>query len=209
MIGAGNRSRILRKDLPKKKHTNGEGMLSSEELRLRTQQLSLREQLERNHFLLERLYAASAGIIHALGDGDVHAAIGEVLGNLIGSEEVAIFHYDKVHRRYVHAWSVGVSKELLARCSNGTSMMQRTVSEGLTQFRDRQTESQLQPWEQNLTASVVLKSSREVVGVLLIFGLLPQKSGLEWVDYQLVKFLETYGAVAIQLQCLQRNVVTP
>jgi len=209
MIGTGDGSRIVRKNLAEKKHANGERALSTEELRTRTQQLSLREQIERNHFLLERLYAASAGIIQALNGGDVHAAIGEILGNLVGSEEVAIFHYKKADRRFVHAWSVGVPNETLRQFSSGAGMMGRTVSQGLTQFRDRQNEAHLLPCEKNLTASVVLKSSREVVGVILIFGLLPQKSGLEWVDYQLLKFLETYGAVAIQLHGLQKNVMTP
>jgi hypothetical protein len=176
---------------------------------VRTQQLSLREQIERNHFLLERLYAASAGIIQALAEGDVHIAIGEILGNLIGSEEVAIFHHNKADRRFAHAWSVGVPNETIQQFSNGAGMIGRTVSQGLTQFRDRQNGANLLPCEKNLTASVVLKSSSEVVGVILIFGLLPQKNGLEWVDYQLLKFLETYGAVAIQLQSLQKNAVKP
>jgi len=209
MIGPENGSRTLRKNIAERDCTNGERILSSEELRIRAQQLSLREQLERNHFLLERLYAASAGIIQALAEGDVHAAVGEILGNLIGCEEAAIFHYDQANRHFVHAWSVGVPDETLQHFSKGTGMMWRAVGEGVTQFHDRQPESHLQPCEQNLIASVVLKSSREVVGVILLFGLLPQKNGLEWVDYQLLKFLETYGAVAIQLQCLQKNAVTP
>jgi hypothetical protein len=209
MIGTGDGSRILRENSVEKKHANGERALSAEELRVRTQQLSLREQIERNHFLLERLYAASAGIIQALAEGDVHIAIGEILGNLIGSEEVAIFHYNKADRRFAHAWSVGVPNETIQQFSNGAGMIGRTVSQGLTQFRDRQNGANLLPCEKNLTASVVLKSSSEVVGVILIFGLLPQKNGLEWVDYQLLKFLETYGAVAIQLQSLQKNAVKP
>jgi len=199
----------MRKSTIEENLSNKNGPLSTQELRVRTQQLSLREQLERNHFLLERLYAASAGLIQALNDGDVHTAIGEILGNLIGCEEAALFHYNPENRRFALAWSVGMSDETLQQFSKGTGMMWRTVGEGLTQFRDRQNESHLQPCEQNLTASVILKSSREVVGVILLFGLLPQKSGFEWVDYQILKFLETYGAVTIQLQSLRKNAVTP
>jgi len=209
MIGAGDGSETLRNNFAEKDRTSAERILSLEELRFRAQQLSLREQLERNHFLLERLYAASAGLIQALTDGDVHLAIGEILGNLIGSEEAVIFRYNKADRRFVPAWSAGISEATLQQFSSGTGMMWRTVGEGLTQFRDRQHESHLQPCEHNLTASVVLKSSGEVVGLILIFGLLPQKNGLEWVDYQLLKFLETYGAVATQLQYSQKNAVTP
>jgi len=40
-----------------------------------------------------------------------------------------------------------------------------------------------------------------------MFGLLPQKSQLKWADFELVKFLETYGAVAIKFQGLQGNQV--
>jgi hypothetical protein len=208
-IGTGDGDRIMRKNTVEKSCPNEKGLLSAQELRVQTQQLSLREQLELNHFLLERLYAASAGLIQALNEGDVHTAIGEILGNLIGCEEAALFHYDQESRRFAQAWSVGVSDDTLQQFDKGTGMMWRTVGESLTQFRDRQNESHLQLCEQNLTASVVLKSSSEVVGVILLFGLLPQKNGFEWVDYQILKFLETYGAVAIQLQSLRKNAVTP
>lgn len=209
MIFAGDWSRQLQKNSMKHTQTASERIMSREELRAETQQLSLREQLERNHFLLKRLYAASAGIISAVEDGDVHAAIGEILGNLIGSEEVAIFHYHKADRRFAHVWSTGLSDELLGQLKHGTTIMRRTVDEGMTQFRELQINSRLEPSEEHLTASIILKSSRQVVGVILIFGLLPQKNGLEWVDYELLKFLETYGAVAIQLQSLQKNVGAP
>lgn len=209
MIVTGNGSRKLPKNSIKQTEIAAERIRSHETLRTETKQLSLREQLERNHFLLKRLYAASAGIINAVEDGDVHAAIGEILGNLIGSEEVAIFHYHKAERRFACAWSTGLSEDLLEQLRCGTTIMRRTVDEGMTQFRELQINSRLEHSEQNLTASVVLKSSRQVVGVILIFGLLPQKSGLEWVDYELLKFLETYGAVAIQLQGLQKNVIRP
>jgi len=45
--------------------------------------------------------------------------------------------------------------------------------------------------------------------VIAIFGLLPQKNNLEWVDYELLKFLETYGAVAIHFQRLQGKQIAP
>jgi hypothetical protein len=79
----------------------------------------------------------------------------------------------------------------------------------MSQFQERQPETSLLPYEKNLTACVILKSSGVVVGVIAIFGLLPQKNCLEWVDYELLKFLETYAAVAIQFQRLQRKQVAP
>src|SRR5579859_7270790 len=57
--------------------------LTFDALRARAQQLSLREQLERQHFLLERLNAASARLLQAIETGDVYEAIGEIIGNLV------------------------------------------------------------------------------------------------------------------------------
>ena len=179
----------------------------ADDLRLRVQQLSLREQLERNHFLLERLNASSARLIQTLENGDVFEAIAEIVANLIGSEEVAIFDYRPADETFSLAWSWGVEAGDLQPFESGAGMFGRAVHQGLSQFRERQPDAALLPFEKNLTACVVLKSSREVVGVIAIFGLLPQKNGLEWADYELLKFLETYAAVAIQFQRLQEKQV--
>ena len=48
--------------------------LTFDALRIRAQQLSLREQLERQHFLLERLNAVSARLLQAIELGDVYEA---------------------------------------------------------------------------------------------------------------------------------------
>lgn len=180
-----------------------------EQLRLRVQQLSLREQLDRNHFLLERLNASSARLLQTLESGDVFEAIAEIIANLIGSEEVAYFDYNPESKAFSLAWSWGLEPGVLEPFLSGAGMCGRAVEEGMSQYRERQPEAVLLPFEKDLTACVLLKSSREIVGVIAIFGLLPQKNGLEWADYELLKFLETYAAVAIQFQRLQGGQVTP
>src|SRR5215469_17572323 len=72
---------------------NGTRRLTFDALRVRAQQLSLREQLENQHSLLARLNAASGWLIQAVEQSQVFEAIGEIIGNLIGSEEVAIFQH--------------------------------------------------------------------------------------------------------------------
>jgi len=175
----------------------------TEELRLRVQQLSLREQIERNHFLLMRLNAANARLIESLERGDVFEAIGEIITNLIGSEEVAVFDYHPARQDFSLAWSTGIEANVLQPFLCGAGMFGRAVQHGRTQFQERQPETALLPYERNLTACVILKSSGETVGVIAIFGLQAQKSNLEWADFELLKFLETYGAVAIKFQRLQ------
>ena len=187
----------------------GDRKISFDSLRVRAQQLSLREQLQREHFLLARLNAAIARLIQAVEEGLVFEAIGEIIGNLIGSEEVAIFQYRAMDQAFSLAWSTGVEEEILRQFAQGAGQMRRAAHEGASQFRDRRPAAPLLPCEKDLTVCLVLKLDREVIAVIAILRLLSQKTDLEWADFELLKFLETYGAVAIQLQNLQENSVTP
>src|SRR5207245_6927533 len=105
MIGAGNGSRPPAKAGHgiEPADANPSILTGTEELRLRVQQLSLREQIERNHFLLMRLNAASARLIQSIEAGDVFDAIAEIIANLIGCEEIAVFdfHPSKIGRAHV------------------------------------------------------------------------------------------------------------
>jgi hypothetical protein len=191
--------------------SNGHSPISAgaEDLRSRAHLLSLREQLERNHFLLERLSASSTRLIQALELGDVYEATAEIIANLIGSEEVAIFHYFAARKTFSLTWSWGVETAALQPFTSGAGMFGRAVHSGVSQFRDRQPESLLLSHEKNLTACIVLKSRDEIFGVIAIFGLLPQKNRLEWADFELLKFLEIYAAAAIQFHELQKKQVAP
>jgi hypothetical protein len=190
---------------------NGNSVIPSgtEELRLRVQQRSVREQLERNHFLLGRLNAASTRLVQTLEQGDVFEAVAEIIANLIGSEEIAIFNYLAATETFSLAWSWGLEPSALQPFESGAGMFGRAVHQGISQFQERQPDGVLLPHEKNLTACIVLKSSSGVVGVIAIFGLLPQKNCLEWADYEMLKFLETYAAVAIHFQRLQGKQIAP
>ena len=210
MTGTGNGSRPPTKAGCPTEPADGNALIPTgmEELRVRVQQLSLREQIERNHFLLMRLNAANARLIQSLEQGDVFEAIAEIIANLLGSEEIAVFDYHSAEKTFSLAWSSGVEAEALQPFLCGAGMIGRAVQQGLSQFQERQQDGALLPYEKNLTACVILKSSREIVGVIAIFGLLPQKNSLEWADYELLKFLETYGAVAMKFQRLQGTQVS-
>lgn len=210
MIGTGNRNRPPAKLVALSKPIDeiAPTPTGPEELRLRVQQLSLREQIERNHFLLMRLNAANARLIQSLEQGDAFDAIAEIVANLIGCEEVAIFDYHPGEQNFSLAWSSGVEATAMQPFLCGAGVFGRAVEQGVSQYRERQSEASLLPHEKNLTACIILKSSSEVVGAVAMFGLLPQKGQLEWTDFELVKFLETYGAVAIKFQRLQGKQVS-
>jgi hypothetical protein len=211
MIGTGNGSSPpVKPGCRIKAEGNAAIPTGTEELRLRVQQLSLREQIERNHFLLMRLSAANARLTQSLEQGDVFEAIAEIIANLIGCEEIAVFDYHAAEQNFSLAWSSsGVEAEAMQPFLCGAGMFGRAVQQGMSQFRERQPETLLLAQEKNLTACIILKSSGEIVGVIAVFGLLPQKNNLEWADFELLKFLETYAAVAIKFQRLQGKQVSP
>lgn len=207
--GNGNRQPVQTGSRTESANANSAIPPGTEELRLRVHQRSLREQLERHHFLLERISAASARLIQSLEHADVFEAIAEIIANLIGSEEVAIYHYFPLVRTFKLAWSSGVADDILRAFGSGGGFLGRAALEQTSQFPERQLNTPLLSYEKDLTACIVLKSSHEVVGVIAILGLLPQKSFLEWADFELLKFIEVYGAVALQFQRLQQERVAP
>lgn len=211
MIGTGNGSRPPARTGHQLEPINGTSTSApgTEELRVRVQLLSLREQIERNHFLLMRLNAANARLIQSLEQNDVFDAIAEIVANLVGSEEIAVFDFHPAEQAFSLAWSWGVEAAALQPFLCGAGMFGRAVQQGMSQYQERQPETALLPYEKNLTACVLLKSSGEIIAVIAIFGLLPQKNNLEWADFELLKFLETYGAVAIKFQRLQGKRVSP
>src|ERR1035438_1390171 len=159
MIGSGNGNRLPAKAGSQTEPQNENTWVSSgtEELRLRVQQRSLREQLERNHFLLQRFNAASARLIESLEHGDVCEAIAEIIANLIGSEEVAIFDFCRAEQTFSLAWAGGVQPEALEPFLAGAGMFGRAAHQGASQFQERQPAGILLPYERNLTAAITLK----------------------------------------------------
>ena len=183
-------------------------------LRLHSQLLSLRELLERKNFLLERLSVASARLLQALEDGDVCDAVAEIIATLIGSEELAIFDYCSERKTFKLVRSWGVAQDALEFVARGGGMLGRAVHQRVSEFRVPRGSSLVQRNEPSLqddstlNACILLKSGEEVTGAITIFGLLPQKLQLEWTDFELLKFLEVYGAAAILIERLQKELVT-
>jgi len=86
------------------------------------------------------------------------------------------------------AWTSGVEAAAMQPFLCGAGMFGRAVEQGVSQYRERQPETSLLLHEKNLTACVILKSSREVVGVVAMFGLLRRRVNWNGRIFELVKF---------------------
>lgn len=135
-----------------------------------------------------------------------NAPIKEIIINLVGSEELAIF--ERREDYLVLAGSFGIDEQELAvwpaHCSGwiGTAVRDNRIFV-------RKGEASSIDAENNLTACVPLRLADEVIGAVAVFRLLPHKPALESVDLELFDLLATHGGMALYTTALHSGRVTP
>lgn len=166
---------------------------------------SNQESLDRYHSVaaqnasLVNLYVATYRLHGTVDRNEVLNGIQEVIANLVGCEELAVFEVDgKVLRL---AWSFGLESPRAAI----------PLEEGAIGAAARSGEIFVAPPpapdprsadERDLSACVPLMIDGKVIGAIALFRLLPQKSeGLTEMDWELLNLLTTHGATA--LYCTQ------
>lgn len=164
--------------------------------------------LRENNLLLERLLGAQQYVgelanllvavnsLHAAPDpAGVVTAVREVVANLVGSEEFALFDVGPGNRtRLVD--SCGVITEALG--DPATGIVGAVASTGKP-FLRRAGGAGVPGSDASITACLPLRIRASVVGVLTIFRLLPHKSALEDGDLALFDLLSTHVASALHL----------
>jgi hypothetical protein len=162
-------------------------------------------ELERQNAHLASLFVASYQLLSSLDREDVLTAIQEIVTNLIGSEEVAIFELDRQKGELVLAASRGLAAQRFPRVPLGSGVIGRVaatgcsfVANGAAGKLDAEPEG-----DPNLTACIPLRLADEVLGAVAVFQLLPQKSGFTRVDEELFDLLSTQAAGALSMSQLR------
>jgi GAF domain-containing protein len=132
---------------------------------------------------------------------DVLTAIQEIVANLVGSEEIAIFECDRKTRELVLAASRGVDARRFDRIPIGTGTIGRVAATGNAFVSTG--DPPVADADAGLTACIPLRLADEVLGVVAIFRLLPQKSGFTRVDEELFDLLGTQAAGALSMSQLR------
>ena len=158
-------------------------------------------ELERQNAHLASLFVASYQLLSSVDRSDVLTAIQEIVTNLIGSEEIAIFECDRAAGELVLAASCGVDAKLLARVPIGAGIIGRVAATG-TSFVSAG-DPAVPDAETGLTACIPMRLVDEVLGVVAIFRLLPQKSGFTRVDEELFDLLGGQAAGALSMSHLR------
>jgi len=124
------------------------------------------------------------------------AALQEIVVNVIGSEEVAIF--ERRGGGLELAQSFGVDPEPLRRVVLGDGAVGRAAATGLP-WRAGAEESH-GPGDGDLTAAIPLLHGDDVAGVIAIYRLLGHKPGLTEADEALFDLLSAHAGVALRLR---------
>lgn len=155
--------------------------------------------LEEQSFRLTGLYVALHRLHESTDRAQVIAAIEEVVVNLLGSEQLALFELEPkaTHLTLVH--SMGVNPARWREVPLGQGTIGRVAAEGRAHLTGPGKE------EPDLTACIPLRSGAKVVGALAVFELLAHKPLLGPFDLDLLEALSVHAGSALRLSTLERR----
>ena len=118
--------------------------------------------------------------------------IQEIVVNLIGSEEVAIFEFSDDANEFQLASSFGVDLSRLKSFKAGSGPIGQRLLGGEVFVNDH-----VSGGEDKLTACVPLRVGERTIGAILVFRLLEHKQGLQPVDHELFELLGIHASTAL------------
>ena len=154
-------------------------------------------EVEQQNTNLANLYVASYQLHGTLDRERVLTAIKEIVINLIGSEELAIWEVDRDFGALVLIESFGIDRGRWAALPlDAPGVIGLVASTGET-YTGHNTKVHVAGREEPLVACIPLKLDGEVIAVIALFSLLAQKERLEAIDYELFDLLGSHGASAL------------
>jgi len=159
-------------------------------------------EVERRNSNLAQLYGASYRLHGTLDRRDVLTVIREIIANLVGSEQIAIFAVTPDGTALTLEDAVGVEVPF-PDIPLGAGCIGRCAREGEICVPGR--DDRL-PHEADLSACIPLMLDGEATGAIAIFRLLPQKPGIEDLDREIFELLATHAATALYCATLHARV---
>jgi hypothetical protein len=144
---------------------------------------------------LANLYVASYRLHGCLDREQLMSTVQEILINLIGTEEFAVFEREPAGDAMRVTSSFGVDTERIPSLRFGEGRLGEVIERGAPYVSayDPDATSSGRP----VTACVPLRVGERVIGAIVVYRLLAHKPGLEDADMQLFNLLSTHGATAL------------
>jgi transcriptional regulator with GAF, ATPase, and Fis domain len=152
-------------------------------------------EIETENNNLANLYIASYQLHSTLDFREVLQIITEIIINLIGAEEFAIMLLDEKTNELQAVATEGIAREKIPSVKFGTGTIGEVARSGESYFADDVSSCAtdlLQPM-----VCIPLKIKEHVIGVLVIYKLLVQKTQFADVDYELFTLLAGHAATAV------------
>ena len=147
-------------------------------------------EVEEQNTKLANLYVASYQLNGTLDRDRVIAAIQEIIINLVGCEQLAVWELDQVLGALVLTSSFGIDAGRWASIPLGSGLVGSVASTGQPFIAGENS-------PRDLVACIPLKLDDRVIGAIGLFSLLQQKQGLEPLDYELFDLLASHAASAL------------
>ena len=145
-----------------------------------------------------KVYAARMRLQNALDQADALDGIREIAGNLIGTEEVAVFRVDKKRLELWLYWSFGVDPNKHSVLDVTREPKLKQVLGGQCVFRLRLSNENLLSTDDPVSALIPIRLDGSVVAVIVLFRLFPHKTGMEGVDHEICEVLSNCAGRAIE-----------
>lgn len=160
-------------------------------------------EVEQQNTDLASLYVASYRLHATLDRGEALSIVQDIICNLIGSEEIALFEADGAGASLSLVASLGVEPAPFRTVPLGRGVIGRCARTGQIYLAGRDDDACRRPEETALTACIPLHFDGRLLGAVAIFRLLPQKNGLVALDHELFELIATHAARAIYCTELQ------
>ncbi len=152
-------------------------------------------EIEQENNNLANLYIASYQLHSTLDFREVLQIIIEILINLVGGEEFAIMLLDEKTNQLQAVATEGIDREEIPAVKMGVGIIGQVAKTGENYFVEDV--SVYNPDLQNPMVCIPLKIKEHVIGVLVIYKLLVQKTKFSDLDYELFTLLAGHAATAV------------
>jgi len=155
-------------------------------------------EVEAQNANVSNLYVATLRLHGSIGHADVLTAIHEIVINLVGCEELAVFEMSSQATTLLLSSSFGIDPIPLQRIPLGVGVIGACADSGRT-YVSSELPTGFAPTaaEATLTACVPLVVEGVVTGAVALFRLLDHKPKLEPIDHELFALLATQAATAL------------
>jgi nitrate/nitrite-specific signal transduction histidine kinase len=155
--------------------------------------------IEEENNNLANLYVCSFQLHSTLDFNEVIQIIMEIVINLIGGEDFGIYLFDEKSNLLKAVAMEGIPLETLRPIALGEGIIGKTMLSGES-FFDRDLENARASQKrspENPLVCIPLKIKEKVIGVIVLYKLLPQKTQFQNLDYELFTMLAGHAATTI------------